>query len=87
MKIRLYNARILSMKDGEDIFFGEIHVDGNRISFAGKSEDAPSGISFDKEIDCGGNVLMPGFKNCHTHSGMTFLRSAADDMKLDDWLN
>lgn len=87
MKIRLYNARILSMKDGEDIFFGEIHVDGNRISFAGKSEDAPSGISFDKEIDCGGNVLMPGFKNCHTHSGMTAFRSLADDLNLQDWLN
>lgn len=87
MKIRLYNARILSMKDGEDIFFGEIHVDGNRISFAGKSEDAPSGISFDKEIDCEGNVLMPGFKNCHTHSGMTAFRSLADDLNLQDWLN
>ncbi|MBR6238137.1 MAG: amidohydrolase [Lachnospiraceae bacterium] len=87
MKIRLYNARILSMKDGEDIFFGEIHVDGNRISFAGKSEDAPSGISFDKEIDCGGNVLMPGFKNCHTHSGMTAFRSLADNLNLQDWLN
>ncbi len=87
MKIRLYNARILSMKDGEDIFFGEIHVDGNKISFAGKSEDAPSGISFDKEIDCEGNVLMPGFKNCHTHSGMTAFRSLADDLNLQDWLN
>ncbi len=30
---------------------------------------------------------MPGFKNAHTHSAMTFLRSHADDMKLDEWLN
>lgn len=30
---------------------------------------------------------MPGFKNAHTHSGMTFLRSMADDLPLDQWLN
>lgn len=30
---------------------------------------------------------MPGFINAHTHSGMTFLRSMADDMPLQQWLN
>lgn len=30
---------------------------------------------------------MPGFKNAHTHSAMTFLRSHADDMPLLSWLN
>ncbi|MDE6133608.1 MAG: amidohydrolase, partial [Oscillospiraceae bacterium] len=30
--------------------------------------------------------LMPSFKNAHTHSAMTFLRSYADDMPLNDWL-
>jgi 5-methylthioadenosine/S-adenosylhomocysteine deaminase len=29
---------------------------------------------------------MPGFKNAHTHSAMTFLRSLADDMPLQEWL-
>lgn len=29
---------------------------------------------------------MPGFKNAHTHTAMTFLRSYADDMPLQDWL-
>ena len=29
---------------------------------------------------------MPGFKDAHTHSPMTFLRSYADDMKLQEWL-
>ena len=29
---------------------------------------------------------MPGFKNAHTHSGMTFLRSYADDLPLQQWL-
>ena len=30
---------------------------------------------------------MPGFKNAHAHSGMTFLRSYADDLPLHEWLN
>ena len=42
---------------------------------------------WDNQIDCKGNLLMPGFKNAHTHSGMTFLRSMADDLPLEQWLN
>lgn len=42
---------------------------------------------WDREIDAKGNVIMPGFKNAHTHSGMTFLRSYADDLPLLEWLN
>ncbi len=87
MKIRFYNAKILTMAEGEDIFEGEVHVDGNEISFVGTADEVPAGLSFDKEIDCEGNVLMPGLKNCHTHSGMTAFRSLADDLNLQDWLN
>ena len=86
MKIRLYNARILSMKDGEELFEGELHVDENRISYVGKKPDSCDTV-FDREIDCKGNVLMPGFKNAHTHSGMTVMRSYADDLELHAWLN
>lgn len=42
---------------------------------------------FDQQIDCMGNLLMPGFKNCHAHGPMTFLRSFADDLPLQEWLN
>ncbi|MCR4754684.1 MAG: amidohydrolase [Lachnospiraceae bacterium] len=87
MKTRLYNAKILTMAEGEEIFEGEVHVDGNEISFVGTADEAPKGLNFDKEIDCEGNVLMPGLKDCHTHSGMTAFRSLADDLNLQDWLN
>ena len=84
MKIRFYNARILSMVEGEEIYEGELHVDGKRISYVGASKK-PEG-TWDREIDCKGNLLMPGFKNAHTHSAMTFLRSYADDLPLQEWL-
>ncbi len=35
MGVRFYNARVLSMADGEEIYSGEVHVEGNRIVYAG----------------------------------------------------
>ena len=95
MNIRLYNARILTMEEGRDIFQGEIWIKNDKIIFIDEQSqvdfhmsipDMPR-MNWDVQLDCEGNLLMPGFKNCHTHSGMTFLRSYADDMPLDKWLN
>lgn len=93
MNIRIYNARILTMEEGRPLFEGELHVQGNRISYVGPEltkeelEEKTEGICWAREIDAKGNVIMPGFKNAHTHSAMTFLRSYADDLPLLDWLN
>lgn len=96
MKKRLYNARILTMEEKRDVFFGEVWVEDDRICFVGTAEDAQrrkeelhstgTQLVWEEEIDCEGNLLMPGFKNAHTHSGMSFLRSYADDMPLQQWL-
>lgn len=94
MNIRLYNARILTMEPDKPVFEGEIWIKNEKIAYVGDTlemsgfwtdENAPC-IIWDEEIDCGGNLLMPGFKNAHTHSGMTFLRSYADDLPLQAWL-
>ena len=84
MKIRFFNARILPLDDQTPLFSGELVVDGSVISAMGI--DCSRLGPFDREIDCGGNLLLPGFKNAHTHSGMTFLRSLADDLPLQRWL-
>lgn len=86
MRIRFYNARILTMADGFSVQEGELWVEGNRILSVGKRPGRQD-YDWDREIDARGNLLMPGFKNAHTHSGMTFLRSYADDLPLMDWLN
>ena len=85
MNIRIYNARILTMEEGRALFEGEIHVRGNKIAYVGPAISADS--FWEREIDAEGNVIMPGFKNAHTHSAMTFLRSYADDLPLLEWLN
>ncbi len=92
MKIRLYNARILTMEENRDVFNGEIGVIGGRIAYvldnSVKNEQVQNEqTAWDLELDCEGNLLMPGFKNAHTHSGMTFLRSYADDLPLQEWLS
>ncbi len=85
MNIRFYNARILTMADGFNLIEGELWVTGNTIGYVGTMK--PSNIAWDREIDVRRNLIMPGFKNAHTHSAMTFLRSYADDMPLLEWLN
>ncbi len=95
MNIRLHNARILTMEKGKDLFTGEVWVRDDRIIYVGDKQGTDMackelgvpGMEWDREIDCGGNLLMPGFKNAHTHSGMTLLRSFADDLPLSEWLN
>ncbi len=96
MNIRLYNAVILTMEEDRPVFQGEIRIRDDKIVAVieeGKNSDEigvtdmGSAVIWDVQIDCKGNLLMPGFKNAHTHSGMTFLRSMADDLPLQEWLS
>lgn len=80
--IRFYNGRLLSFKNGFEITDDEVWTNGNEITFVGKNHDKKA----DREIDLNGNLLMPAFKNAHTHSAMTFARSLADDLPLQPWL-
>lgn len=84
MNYRFINANILSMKNSE-LVSGEVWVKDNVIEYVGEATNTDK--SFDRVIDCKGNVLMPSFKNAHAHSSMTFSRSLADNLPLDVWLN
>lgn len=94
MNIRLYNAKILTMEKNRPVFCGEVWVKNDKIVYVAEQEELQSQwdsnvprIVWDVELDCRGNLLMPGFKDAHTHSAMTFLRSYADDVPLQEWLN
>ena len=79
--IRFYNGRAVTMAGplrAEDL---EVWTDGGNIAYVGPKKD--DGTVFEREIDMRGGVLLPGFKDAHTHSAMTFLRSFADDEPLD----
>lgn len=94
MNIRFYNAKIL--KNGKmhdfEIVEGQLWVVGSKIVYIGDGVHTDlvmngNPIIWEREIDVKGNLLMPGFKNAHTHTAMTFLRSYADDLPLQDWLH
>lgn len=100
MNIRLFHARVLTMERGFEPFMGEIWIRDSKIVYVMDysrfdrigvdnlpMHDLLNLIHWDLEYDCNGNLLMPGFKNAHTHSPMTMLRSYADDLPLDEWLN
>ncbi len=82
--IRFYNGKTLSFAGGIKVSDNEVWVDGSSIVYVGPAkEDMPT---FQRQIDLKGDLLMPGFKDAHTHTAMVFLRSYADDLPLQDWL-
>lgn len=83
--IRFYNGKVLTFDNGAEISEAEVWCDGGTICHVGPAPEAMP--EFEREIDLKGDLLIPGFKDAHTHSGMTFLRSLADDMPLDKWLS
>ena len=87
--IRFKNARIMTLA-GDDPFKiteGEVWTDGDKIAFVGvPTKEELEKASFEREICVMKNLVMPSFKNAHTHSAMTFLRSYADDLPLQKWL-
>lgn len=99
--LRFYNGKVLTMNQDMEIHEDyEVWVNEDKIIYAGpeRSEGDMRALSgyhgladfdggFEREIDLKGNLLMPGFKNAHTHSPMTFLRSYADDLPLQEWLH
>ncbi len=83
--IRFYNGKILRFGSGMNISEGELWTEGGNIVHVGPApEKLPE---FQRQIDLKGDLLIPGFKDAHTHTAMTFLRSLADDMPLDKWLS
>ncbi|MBR0208212.1 MAG: amidohydrolase [Oscillospiraceae bacterium] len=83
--IRFYNGKTLRFDGGAHLTADEVWTDGGEIVYVGAPGKEKG--AFEREIDLGGDVLMPGFKNAHTHTAMVFLRSLADDMPLDRWLS
>ena len=70
MNIRFFNGTILTLENGTELSSGEVWVFDHLIGYVGKPQD--NNIKWDREINLNGNLIMPGFKDAHTHSAMTF---------------
>lgn len=83
MKTLLRNGLVLTMADGPRLFRRDILVNDGTIA---RIAPVISPDEADRLFDCADTVLMPGFKDAHTHSAMTFARSSSDNLSLQDWL-
>lgn len=83
----LKNAIVLTMdKDLHQYTPGALAVKGDSIAAVGFEKDILADYNAEEVKDCGGQVVMPGLINTHTHIPMTMLRGLADDLRLDVWL-
>jgi len=83
----LKNAYVLTMDESFQQYpDGAVAVKGDQIIAVGKSNQLEKSFQASQVMDCGGNVLMPGLVNAHTHVAMNLLRGLADDLRLDVWL-
>lgn len=65
-----------------EVVRGDVLIEGDRISAVGHVKARP-----DEIIDATGCIVMPGLINCHTHVSMALMRSVADDVKLEKFLD
>ena len=60
-----------------------VRCENGRISAIGPGVRPAPG---DDVLAAGGQAIVPGFVNAHTHAGMTLFRGFADDLPLMEWL-
>ncbi len=65
---------------------GAVAVDGADIVGIGSPEEVARRFAGAETIDAGGDVVLPGLVNTHTHAPMVMYRGLADDLALMDWL-
>ncbi len=63
-----------------------IGTSGSRISYIGSAAPEKA-TDYGRAYDGRGKLLINGFFNAHSHSGMGLLRGYGENMALDDWLH
>lgn len=87
MKLLFKNARLFpktpSQEDDGNTQWCVVVTDST-ITYIG--QDVPQD-TFDRTVDCKGNLLMPAFYNAHCHAAMTLFRGYGEDLPLRRWLD
>lgn len=85
MKILIQEVTAVLMDEEKTVLNNAyVAVENGKITYVG--EKRPVG-AFREVIHGKGQVLMPGFVNCHTHVPMTLLRGYGGGCDLQTWLN
>ena len=76
------DAVLLTQDDARRVLRGDLRAEDGVITHVGG--DVPQHA--DEVVEAGGDLLLPGLVNAHTHSPMTLLRGLGDDLPLETWL-
>ena len=81
------NATVVTMDAGRRVLASAaVAVDGRDIVAVDTAAAIAKAYRSADTIDAGGDVVMPGLVNTHTHAPMVLYRGLADDLALMDWL-
>lgn len=82
MRLLIRGALLLTMKENDKPFSGDILIEQGRIAAVAPRWEGRA----DEVIDASGMLAMPGLINAHNHTPMTLMRTFCDDLCLMDWL-
>ena len=76
------DAWIVTQNAAREVVRGDVAVEGERIVQVGGKYNGTG----DEEIDCSGDIIIPGLVNTHTHIAMSVMKGVVDDLSFDDFL-
>jgi 5-methylthioadenosine/S-adenosylhomocysteine deaminase len=83
----IYNAIVVTMDGAARVLpRGAVAIRGDSIVAVEAAEAIASTFIAKDTIDAGGQIVMPGLINTHTHAPMVLYRGLADDLALMEWL-
>jgi len=82
LSILVKDGLVVTQNWKREVLKGDVLIENGRIANVGHAKARP-----DEVIDASGCIVMPGLINCHTHVAMSLMRSIADDVKLDKFLD
>ncbi len=82
MSILVKGGLVVTQNWKREVVKGDVLIDGGKISAVGHAKARP-----DEVVDASGCIVMPGLINCHTHVAMSIMRSVADDVRLEQFLD
>ena len=83
----VYNAIVVTMDPaGRVLPRGAVAITGPDITAVEPAEAIASRYTAKETLDAGGQIILPGLINTHTHAAMVLYRGLADDLALMEWL-